>query len=174
MSTIWRGFRAGAWMNVTKSGTDTFMSLVQIPKQPTQEFLDFAKKSKLIAVHGANYSGKSTLSRELAILIDGTHIEVDDFLSTPPNGRQYLEQVKFVELKDQIQKSKSPIILDCFIILDVLAKMDLKPDMMVFCDRAIVGDWNLNLKMEAVYESYQQRYSFPDSASWTFKLIISY
>ena len=86
-----------------------------------------------------------------------------------------MEHVKFLELKDHIQKIKPPIILDCFIVLDVLAKLDVQPDMLVFCDRAIVGDWALNRKLEAVFESYKQRYNLPDSATAKriFKLVIS-
>ena len=76
-------------------------------------------------------SGKTPLSSELAKLIGGSHIEVDNHLDTPSNGRTYLQQVKFSELKEVIEKSKAPIFLDCFIAMDVLKKMNLKSDLLL-------------------------------------------
>jgi hypothetical protein len=132
------------------------MIFKRIPERPNDELLDLIRKSRSVGVHGANCSGKSFLSRELAQLVGGTHVEIDNHLSTPRLGRTYLHQVKFDEVKNEIQKSTPPIILDCFILLDVLEKMNLNVDFTLFCERAC-GNVRFNPENEDEFESYEKR-----------------
>jgi len=129
----------------------------RIPERPSDELLNLIEKSRLVGVHGANCSGKSSLAKELAQLVGGTHIEIDNHLSTPRLGRTYLQQVKFDEVRNEIQKSTPPIILDCFILLDVLNKMNMKADFTLFCERAC-GNVRFNSQNEAEFESYENRH----------------
>jgi hypothetical protein len=104
------------------------------------------------------WPGKSSLAKELVSLAGGSHIQVDDFLSTPPNGRTYLEQVKCDELMNKISVSARPIFLDCFVLLDVMKKMKLKADYFIFCHRTTdTSSIRFDQKQEAVSDSYEQR-----------------
>ena len=146
------------------------MMFKRIPERLNDELLDLTKKSKSVGVHGANCSGKSFLSKELAQLVGGTHVEVDNHLSTPRLGRTYLQQVKFDEIKDIIQKSTPPIILDCFILLDVLDKMNINVDFTFFCERAC-GNMRFNPENEGEFESYENRHQTRKLAKQIFTLV---
>jgi ABC-type antimicrobial peptide transport system ATPase subunit len=148
------------------------MTFKRIPNHPDQELLDLLRKCRLIGIHGAMGSGKSSLAKDLISLIGGTHIEVDNHLSTPRMGRTYLQQVKFVDLKSRIQESIPPIFLDCFIVLDVLERINIQADLTLFCERSVnESRWRFNPESETIFESYQTRHHPRTSAKAIFTLV---
>jgi adenylate kinase family enzyme len=143
------------------------------PDRLNDGFLDELRKFRLIGIDGANSSGKSSLAKEIIEKIGGTHIEVDDHLSTPPNGRTYLQQVKFDELKKTIQNAQPPVIVDCFVLMDVLERLNMRPDLTLFCDREMNFPISFNSQMEAVFNSYKERRHPEQYAKQIFTLTIS-
>lgn len=134
------------------------MSVSRSPEHLNDGLLAKLRESRLIGIHGANASGKSSLAREISQKINGVHIEVDDHLSTPANGRAYLQQVKFDEIKQAIQNADPPVIVDCFILMDVLEKLDMQPDLTLYCQRHMEGNFCFNPQMEREFQSYQERH----------------
>lgn len=97
------------------------------------EQLDLApmRSASIIAIDGDSGAGKSELADELCRKLNGTHIEIDRFLSG--NGARYLEQLDKPGLIDRIESSlNSPIILDGILMLDLLDAVGKKADHFVF------------------------------------------
>ena len=89
-------------------------------------------------------------------------------------GRTYLEQVKFTELKNKIQEAIPPIILDCFIVLDVLERINVQADFTLFCKRSVdESRWCFHREIENTFESYQNRRHPHASAKEVFTLMYS-
>ena len=137
------------------------MKTVVITRQPEtfcEEFLNALRQSMLVGIHGRNSSGKTRLAKDLIPVTGGTHIEVDDFLSQPRDGRTYLEQVKEDELIKKILTSARPVFLDSFIVLDVLEKINKQADYFIFCDRLTdESSFRFNQENEGTFDSYEER-----------------
>jgi hypothetical protein len=139
-------------------------------------FLNALRQSKLVGVHGRNHSGKTRLVRDLISHTGGTRIEVDDHLEQPPDGRAYLERVKNDELTQIIRMSQKPVFLDSFIVLDVLAKINMQPDYLIFCDRLTdESSFRFNQAFERTYDDYEERRNPRASANkiFTFNLFLA-
>lgn len=146
------------------------------PGEVGEQLLSDLRQCKLVAIDGKNSSGKTTLCRELVELIGGSHIEVDDYLDTPSNGRKYRQQVKLEELKTAIAKLKTPVFLDCFIAMDVLEEMQMVPDVHLHCKKVRTEDFlfvSEDKGLKAEYADYEKRRNPTASAREIFTLFIS-
>jgi hypothetical protein len=148
------------------------MTLKRIPEHPSQELLDALRKCKLIGIHGPTNSGKSSLAKELVSLIGGTHINVDE-IPGPIEGGKYLDHINFQTLKGKIQNcNKLPVIIDCYMLLDVLKIIDVQVDETLLCERANDENCFFDLDLESDFNSYQKRHCPRTSAKQIFKLFI--
>jgi hypothetical protein len=148
------------------------MKKIVVKREPETfdgRFLDSLRHSKLVGIHGRKSSGKTELTKELVSLVGGTHIQVDDWLEQPPDGRTYLERVKAEALSKEIQKSVKPVFLDCFIVLDVLAKIKMQSDYLIYCDRLTDENW-LHFKQDGqnISASYEERRNPRETANVIF------
>jgi len=144
-----------------------------MPQHPSQELLNSLQTCKLIGIHGPQFSGKSALAKELSLLLNGTHIEVDK-IPGPIEGDKYLDHIDFSYLKSKIQNSdKLPIIIDCVLLLDVLEKINIMVDELLLCERENHQCFSLGLKLEADYENYQKRHNPRTTAKQVFILYFS-
>jgi ABC-type dipeptide/oligopeptide/nickel transport system ATPase subunit len=130
------------------------------PEYISKDLLNSLRECRLIGIDGASGSGKTTLAKELIQQIGGTHIDVDDHLQIDdqvPTKKQYFELVKFDDLKQHIENSKPPIIIVCFILMDVLQKLGIKADAILFCER----DSNLMFSrtLEVEFRAYEKRHN---------------
>jgi hypothetical protein len=151
------------------------MVIERRPESFDDVFMNALHQSKLIGVHGRNHSGKTRLIRDLISHTGGTHIEVDDHLEQSPDGRRYLERVKAGELMQIIRMSQKPVFLDSFIVLDVLEKINVQADYLIFCERLTdVSNFRFNQALEKTYDDYEERRDPRDSASkiFTFNLFL--
>jgi Uridine kinase len=141
------------------------------PEHISQDLLNSLRECKLIGIDGASGSGKTTLAKELVQQIGGTHIEVDNHLEIDdevPTKKQYLELVKFDDLKQHIQNSKLPVIIDCFILMDVLQKLGIKADGILFCERVSNGIFSRAMELE--FRAYEKRHNPQTLAKQVFTL----
>jgi hypothetical protein len=95
--------------------------------------LDLApmRSASIIAIDGDNGAGKTRLAQELCRDLNGTHVEIDQFLSG--NGTPYLEQIDKLGIVNCIEYALNfPIILDGVFMLDVLDAIGKKADYLIF------------------------------------------
>lgn len=133
---------------------------MRTPENFEEGLLADLRHAKLVAVDGENGSGKWQLARDLIDQIGGSHIQVDDHLDTPSNGRKYIQQVKFSELKNVIEASKAPVFVDCFIALDVLDQIGIKPDLLLHCKKVYAEAYfvmSQNKDLPPQYDEYKSR-----------------
>lgn len=103
-------------------------------RYPERLDIDRMRSASIIAIDGDNGAGKSELAKELRRILNGTHIELDEFLSG--NGAPFLEQLDKEKLVGHIESSANfPIILDGVLMLDVLDAIHKKADHLVFGKR---------------------------------------
>jgi hypothetical protein len=72
--------------------------------------------------------------------------------------------------------SQKPVFLDSFIVLDVLEKINMQADYLIFCDRLTdVSNFRFNQALEKTYDDYEERRDPRDSASkiFTFNLFLA-
>lgn len=134
------------------------------------DVISAVRASKLVAIHGDNGSGKSYLANELVSAAHGTHIQVDEYLDTPSNGRIYIEQVKVAQLKAAIQNAGAPVLVDCFIVLDVLDRLSMEAEITLYCEKVMPNWLRGNRELLREFEDYKSRHNLPESAKHTFVL----
>lgn len=97
----------------------------------------------IVGVDGHLGSGKSYLARQLASLIDGTHIEVDRYLA--PQQGAYLPFLNLEELRQAVlaEGARQPVIVDGICLQEVFDLLGLRPDLTVYVRRiSPAGLWH--------------------------------
>lgn len=87
----------------------------------------------IIGLDGATGVGKSTLTGDIHHDLGATVIEVDSFHEQ--NGYPYVDNLRLLDLKDAISSAREegvPVIIDGICLLDVLARIELKPDILIY------------------------------------------
>ena len=149
------------------------MTIKRSPERPSKELLDFLRECKLIGIHGPSLSGKTDLARELVLLIGGTHIEVDKIPPGANGGKEYIDQIDLSVLKDKIQNGIPPVIIDCYVLLDVLKTISIQVDTTLLCERVDGANCSFCGEVESDFASYQKRHKPRASAKQIFTLSYS-
>jgi hypothetical protein len=90
-------------------------------------------KCQLIALDGALAAGKSTLSRQLAALLDARVVEADLFLVG--SSASHLDALDLKCLSGVLERARAfsgPVIFDSILMRLVLVRMPIKPDVYVY------------------------------------------
>ena len=101
-----------------------------IIREPDTVDVTRLRSCRIIGIDGDNGAGKSTLANELSQRIGGSVISVDDFLLG--NGDAYLSQLNMPNISKAIEAAEEPIIVEGMLLLDVLDRIGLTPDFMIF------------------------------------------
>jgi hypothetical protein len=143
------------------------------PEYPDKKLLDFLRKCKLIGIHGPTGSGKTLLSKELIQKIGGTHIEIDKIPSSENGKTGFINQINLPILKRRIQNGNPPIIIDCYLLLDILKTIDVQIEAILLCERVDDGDMGFRADLDFEFESYKKRYDPRASARQVFTMTYS-
>ena len=103
---------------------------VIITREPPEVDVSRMRGCGVIGIDGDNGAGKSTLAHELVQMIGGSVISVDDFLSG--NGMAYSSQLDLPNLSKKIKAAEEPIIVEGVLLLDVLDRLGITLDLMIF------------------------------------------
>jgi len=94
----------------------------------------------LIGIDGKDGSGKSTLAKDLSEQLGYAHINLDDYLEK--NRGQFVEYVKYDQVKEAIGKAKEPVIIEGVCLLAVMEHLSDSPDISIYVKRvADYGMW---------------------------------
>jgi len=151
----------------------------RIPADISPELLETVKTAHIIGVHGANGSGKTYTIKEIVRKIHrGTHVQFDCYLSKSATKKPYFDRLRLDRLAIKIERARPPVFLDCFILLDVLGRMNIdRPELLIYCERAwenpVIIDHYTSREMRDTFEAYcgkwhPERLSKPEHC---FKLI---
>jgi len=103
-----------------------------------------ARTAEIIAIDGMNGSGKTTVAQELSRRLSFPHVNLDDFLVR--NEGAFLPNVKYGELAAHIQglqARNTPAIVEGVCLLDVLARLNLKAEPLIYVKRiGASGTWH--------------------------------
>jgi hypothetical protein len=145
------------------------------PKEISEELLQCLRKCRLIGIHGLPSSGKTPLAKELAQRICGTHVEVDLLLFDRQLDRtQYVDRVKYAELTRKLQSKVAwPIIIDCFVLLDVLARVNVSVDELLLCERVAPAGSDFGKEGDEVFEDYRRRHQVKHDRAKMFTMFYS-
>ena len=104
----------------------------------TSDILDIIKEVKrknarLIIVDGVNGSGKSTLAGEIAKKLGLLHINLDDYIEK--NRGYFAKYIKYDLLKNEIDNTISPFIIEGVCVLNILKNLNIKHDFLIYIKR---------------------------------------
>jgi len=87
----------------------------------------------LVAIDGFQGAGKSALATEIAATLGMRCVHLDDFLLSGRAG--FVEFLKYPELSNAL--ANRPVLVEGVCLLEVLERLALRPDMLVYVDSAI-------------------------------------
>ena len=95
----------------------------------------------VIAIDGWPGAGKTFLAETLARALEIPTFDLDSYVLK--NQGEYLERIKFDELKESINNAGDQFILSGVFILDVFAKIELKANLHIYVKQmSKTGFWN--------------------------------
>lgn len=111
---------------------------------------------RIIGIDGDNGAGKTTLAKEVQAALGGTVVSIDDFLIG--NGQPYLSQIEFSRLGDLVRiVSAEPVICEGILLLEVLQRLEVRPDFMIFARCEFEGLYQCGVSSEIT--DYYRRHS---------------
>lgn len=132
------------------------------------ELLDMLKglgeKPIVIGIDGADGAGKTTIAKQIAVAINASHIELDNFLDKH-KGR-FIEHIRYNYLKRHLQNAKKlekTIVIEGVCLLKVLKKLGKNLDYLIYVKR--MGPYGLwyddyycesEVDLEKVFEGLSQ------------------
>jgi hypothetical protein len=108
-----------------------------------------------ISIDGADGSGKTTLSSQLAITFNAIHVNVDNFLDNNRGG--YIEHVKYDSLSENMKILSNQgrrIIIDAVCIRWIMERISFVPNITVYVKRMSEYGW------------WADSHKFPDDESF--------
>ncbi|MFH1624647.1 MAG: hypothetical protein ABID54_05760 [Pseudomonadota bacterium] len=111
----------------------------------TQNVLDIVDEIKrrnayYIFIDGCDGSGKSTLANEIAQKLTLLHINLDDYLEK--NRGNFVDFIKYDLLKNEIDNSNCPVIVEGVCVLAVAQKLQINCDVHIYVKRmSDYGAW---------------------------------
>ena len=94
------------------------------------------RTARIVAVDGLDGAGKTTLARRLAVELEGTTLDVDEYLDK--NQGYYVRALRLGDLKSAIDAAKPlnrPLLISGACLLDVLSRVSVEPDMVVYVEK---------------------------------------
>ena len=88
------------------------------------------QSAKIIGIDGADGSGKTYLSREIGKKLNIPVLNLDDYLIK--GKERYVEHLKYKEISEFIEKHKNSLIIEGVCLLDVLKKLHLDLDCLIY------------------------------------------
>jgi uridine kinase len=88
------------------------------------------QSAKIIGIDGFDGSGKTYLSHEIGKKLNIPVLNLDDYLI---KGKEsYVEHLKYKEISEFIEKNKNSFIIEGVCLLDVLKKLHLDLDCLIY------------------------------------------
>lgn len=115
-----------------------------------------SRRPPIIGIDGPLASGKTTLAKQLALEFDFSCIHIDNFLDG--SERKYYSTIKFKELKEQIESSSSPLIIEGVCLLKIFNAIKIVPDYLVYIISSVDGYRRKADRLETEVEDYIQMY----------------
>lgn len=95
----------------------------------------------LISIDGDQGAGKTTLAKEIGSQFGGVVVDVDEYLLR--NGSPYLEQVRWAELTQVLQRNKDDNLIISGVLLEyVMGRMQIIPTYRIFMRHCMNGSWD--------------------------------
>lgn len=119
----------------------------------SEKILNQIKKNnyKIIAIDGPTGSGKSKLATYLAEKLNTSPIHLDKYLQN--DDRNYYKKLDYDQIKNDIL-TKKHIIIEGILMLEVLKKLQIKPELTIFCsDQAFLEEWRFYIESEKSFDS---------------------
>jgi shikimate kinase len=115
-----------------------------------------ARQVRLVAIDGAHGSGKSTLSKALALQLGASLIEIDQYLNRHQGA--YVAHLDLKAIAEQVD-AEVPSILEGICMRQVVAAAGLRPDVYVYIKRMARWGWadEDDLVVEAPIEAHLER-----------------
>lgn len=132
--------------------------------EAVQEIMRNAPKG-VIAIDGELGAGKTTLSNELSNIYEIPVIHVDNYLTKGQN--QYIAAAKSDELKEVIQNTSMPVIIEGVCLLSVLSVIEIKPVLHVFLFRGCGNDYKKDSSLVEEVANYVKESQAPYRADKT-------
>jgi uridine kinase len=110
--------------------------------------INLKSSAKLISVDGFSGAGKGMVSTYLNDILSIPVIYIDDFF---PRDGKFLESFKFENFSAAITKlnQNSSVIVDGIMVQDILARLNIKPDLLVYVKRMNqYGIWLDSFKLD--------------------------
>lgn len=139
--------------------TPEYRSLIPLIKKDLYPWRKYT-----IAVDGVDGSGKSTLSRFLAWQLGMPVIETDLYIAANGSEPKYhLEDLK--KAVAARHNEGRPLIIEGIMVLNILEKINLTPDFLIYVDR----DGHTGaITWEEMFGQYQKSYNSKEKASVVF------
>ena len=97
-----------------------------------------AQQSRLIGLDGCDGVGKTGLAKRLVELIDGTVADLDNYLEKGLGF--FVEAIRFNSLRADISSAKKPVIVVGVCLLQVLERIGVSPETLIYIELRIRGD----------------------------------
>ena len=97
---------------------------------------------KVIAIDGKDGVGKSTLAKKIAINLNGSYLELDQFIEK--NKGHYVSAIKKDDLLNEIRNNsnKKPVLIEGICAQEVLKSLNMKADVLIYVKQIDeFGDW---------------------------------
>jgi len=95
---------------------------------------------QLICIDGVDGAGKSTLAKNLSESLGVNCITLDDYVENEKGS--YVEFLDLDRLNEALSYPLKPIIIDGICLLDVLSRIGISPDLLVYVKRmSSYGSW---------------------------------
>ena len=99
------------------------------------------RKSRIIGVDGCADAGKTTLARRVAKLVNGSVVDGDDYLHDKQGVFLMAWRLDYLrEAIDAALSSNPPVFISSVCLLDILPRIDVKADLMVYVERRTPSD----------------------------------
>ena len=115
-----------------------------------------SRKPSIIGIDGPLASGKTILAKQLALEFDFSCIHIDTFLDGKKG--KYYSDIKFKELKKQIESSTRPLIIEGACLLKIFDTFKIVPDYLVYIISSVDSYKKKPDQLETEVEEYTQKY----------------
>lgn len=97
------------------------------------DLIDQIKSAKTIGIDGVDGSGKTSLSKEVGKKLNLSVLNLDDYLIK--NKENYVENLKYNEIHEFIEKHQNCFIIEGVCLLNILKKLNLNLDCLIYVKR---------------------------------------